>query len=111
MFSRTSTGKLISLSIYIFAFVVPSVIAQDDLGDDGYAYEYKSGPGQYNYDVEGYDSDGKYVYGNVDTQDRYVDGYITDENGDQVYFSGEWTGYGVIEGSDENGDWIQLEPE
>lgn len=73
-----------------------------------FKYEHKYGPGQYNYDVSGYGSLG-YIYGNVDTDGKDVEGYLYDENGDARYFRGEWSGYGVIEGYDEEGNWIELE--
>lgn len=73
-----------------------------------YKYEHKYGSGQYNYDVEGYSDEG-YVSGNVDTNGKYVDGYITDESGQEKYFDGEFTGYGSIEGYDEDGNYIELE--
>ncbi len=72
-----------------------------------YAYEYKYGDNQYNYDVEGY-SDGDYVSGNVDTNGKYISGYLTDENGDEKSFDGEWTSYGEIEGYDEDGNYVEL---
>ena len=60
------------------------------------------------YDVSGYGDDG-YVTGNIDAYGDSVDGYIYKENGSQVYFQGEWDGYGEIEGYDENGDYYHLE--
>ena len=64
----------------------------------------------YNYDVSG-DGDGGYYYGDIEANrgSRDVDGYLYDENGDSVYFSGEWTGKGEVEGYDESGNYIQLE--
>lgn len=99
-------GMRAALMLAISVVLAPSVTAQED---NEYAYEYKYGPGQYNYDVEGYDEDGNYLSGNVDTNDRYVDGYINDDEGNETYFSGEWVDYGVIEGYDGDGDWVQLE--
>lgn len=74
-----------------------------------YAYERKYGPGQYNYDVSGYDQDGGYVFGNVDTNDRHVEGYVFNDQGDEVYFQGEFFGRGEIEGYDEHGNYVYLE--
>ena len=69
-------------------------------------YAYTS---SYNYDVSGY-GDGGYVSGNIDASgDRYVDGYLTLDDGTQVSFDGEWTGKGEIEGYDENGNFYELE--
>lgn len=103
-FERLFAAIVILLSVA----AVPTAAAQED---SEYVYEYKYGPGQYNYDVEGFDEDGNYLSGNVDTNDRYVDGYIYDDEGNETYFSGEWVDYGVIEGYDEDGDWVQLEVE
>ena len=65
----------------------------------------------YNYDVSGYGDTG-YVTGNIDARgDRYVDGYITLEDGSEVYFDGEWIGKGEIEGYDEDGNYYELEVE
>jgi hypothetical protein len=62
------------------------------------------------YDVSGYGDSG-YAYGNIDTTSgsKYVDGYLDLENGSSVYFDGEFTGYGVVEGYDENGDFYELD--
>ena len=65
------------------------------------------------YDVSGYGSDG-YYYGEIETNssDLEVDGHLYDEDGNSVYFNGEWTGLGQeVEGYGENGDYIQLEVE
>lgn len=74
-----------------------------------YAYERKYGPGQYNYDVSGHDENGGYVFGNVDTNDRDVEGYVINEQGDEVYFQGEFVDRGEIEGYDEEGNYVYLE--
>ena len=67
----------------------------------------------YSYGVEGYNGDtDSYVYGEVEAwrDDRQVEGYIYDEeSGEERYFEGEWTGYGEIEGYDEDGNYIYLE--
>ena len=62
------------------------------------------------YDVSGYGDSGS-VSGNIDTSSgsKYVDGYLELEDGSQVYFDGEFTGNGVVEGYDENGDYYELE--
>lgn len=73
-------------------------------------YEHKYGTDQYNYDVEGYGDDG-YVHGNLDTDEKEVEGYIVKENGEEVYFEGEFTDYGEIEGYDEDGNYYELEVE
>lgn len=72
-------------------------------------YEAKYGEGEYSYDVSGYDSEGNYVSGNVDTDDKFVEGYVINEEGEEVYFEGEFVDQGEIEGYDENGNWVELE--
>jgi len=64
----------------------------------------------YKYDVSGYGDQG-YYYGEIDANrgSRDVDGYIYDENGEAKYFSGEWSGYGEVEGYDEDGNNIEME--
>jgi len=68
-----------------------------------------SGSSSYNYDVSGYGDTG-YTYGGVDA-DSYgdVDGYLYLEDGSEVYFDGEFTSKGEIEGYDENGNYYYLE--
>ena len=64
----------------------------------------------YNYSVSGYNEDtGKYVEGDVDTSGRDVSGYVVDENGKEKYFEGEFVSKGVIEGYDEDGNYVTLE--
>ena len=67
----------------------------------------------YEYEVEGYRDDGGYVYGEIEANrgEQEVEGYIYDEAGNEVYFEGEWTGYGEVEGYDDNGNYIVLETE
>ena len=61
---------------------------------------------RYNYDVSGYGDTG-YVTGNIDasSNSKSVSGYLYLENGDEVYFDGEFTGNGIVEGYDENGNY------
>lgn len=81
--------------------------------DDDYKYEYRtgySGNYNYNYDVEGYGDNG-YAYGNIDTSGKYGEGYIYDEDGNEIYVETEWTDYGVMEATDEEGNTYELEVE
>ena len=59
-----------------------------------------------NYDISGY-GDAGYVTGNIDASsgNKSVSGYLYLENGEEVYFDGEFTGNGVVEGYDENGNY------
>tara|TARA_B100000674_G_C37326370_1_gene683273 strand:+ start:103 stop:390 length:288 start_codon:yes stop_codon:yes gene_type:complete len=64
----------------------------------------------YTYSVNGYNEDtGKYVDGEVDTYGRDVSGYLVDEEGKEKYFEGEFVSKGVIEGYDEDGNYVTLE--
>ncbi len=66
----------------------------------------------YEYDVSGY-GDAGYVYGEIEAEkgSRDVEGYIYTEDGRELYFEGEWSGHGEIEGYDEDGNYIELEVE
>ncbi len=80
--------------------------------DNDYKYNYRTGSSGgygYNYDVEGYSDSGDYFYGNVDTQDKYGDGYIYDEEGNEVYVQTEWVDYGVMEAYDDYGNSYEFE--
>ena len=79
--------------------------------DSDYKYEYRtgySGNYGYNYDVSGYGDTG-FTYGNIDTSGKYGEGYLYDEDGNEVYVETEWTDYGVMEAYDENGNYYELE--
>ena len=78
---------------------------------DEFKYNYRtgySGSYNYNYDVEGYGSDG-YIYGNIDTSGKYGEGYIYDEYGNELWIETEWIDYGLMEAYDEYGNWYELE--
>jgi hypothetical protein len=64
----------------------------------------------YSYSASGYSSKG-YVYGDIDASrgSRDVDGYIYDSEGNAKYFNGEWVRNGVVEGYDEDGNYVELE--
>jgi hypothetical protein len=63
----------------------------------------------YDYDVSGYGGSG-YVSGQIETDgDGDAEGYLHLEDGSTVYFDGEFSGYGEVEGYDENGDYYNLE--
>jgi len=79
--------------------------------DAGNRYESRSGnsaPYSYNYDVSGYGDSGD-VYGNIDIQDKYGEGYIYNEDGEEVWVQVEWVDYGVLEAYDENDNFYELE--
>lgn len=79
----------------------------------GYKYNSRSGYSgdyEYNYDIEGYGGeDGGYYYGDIDISQDGGEGYIYDEDGNEVWIEGEWDGYGEIEAYDENGNYYELE--
>jgi len=63
----------------------------------------------YDYSVSGYGDTG-YVTGSISSySDGDVDGYLNLDDGSEVYFEGEFTGHGEIEGYDENGYYYSLE--
>lgn len=66
--------------------------------------------GHRSYSVTGY-CDGEYVSGSVDGYkgSRNVSGSLEYDSGQSVYFDGEWSGRGEIEGSDEFGNSCDLE--
>jgi hypothetical protein len=64
-----------------------------------------------NYNISGTGNNG-FVYGTIDTTyGRFVEGTLILEDGSNVWFDGEWTGNGMIDVFDENGNWYQLEVE
>ncbi|NJB86905.1 hypothetical protein GGR26_002682 [Lewinella marina] len=82
--------------------------------DSRYKYEHRTGRAgayNYNYDIEGYDEDGNYVYGNIDISGKNGHGYITTEDGNDLSIDIEWVDYGELEGYDENGTYYNLELE
>ncbi|MCR9062617.1 MAG: hypothetical protein NXI00_01560 [Cytophagales bacterium] len=95
-----------------------SLYEDEDLSESDYhtnsnfKYEYRTGESgnyNYNYDVDGYDGEGGYVHGNIDMQGKYGDGYIYDDEGNEKHLDLEWSGYGTLEGYDEDGEYYELE--
>lgn len=83
------------------------------IDDDSYKYNYRAGNSSnysYNYDVSGSGNNG-YTYGNIDTSGKYGEGYIYDEEGNEIYVETEWVDYGVMEATDEFGNTYELEVE
>lgn len=80
--------------------------------DTRYKYEYRTGNSgnyEYNYDISGSDENGNGVYGNINIQGKYGSGYIEDENGNEKYVDVEWIDYGVLEGTDEDGNSYEFD--
>ncbi len=73
--------------------------------------EYNTGYKEYEYDVSGYGSDGQYVTGKINAYKNNddVEGILIFEDGEIAAFNGKWIGNGLIKGSDENGDYYELE--
>lgn len=67
------------------------------------------GYNEYNYDVSGSDISGNSVNGNVDMQGKYGTGSIRNESGDDIEIDVEWTGKGTLEGTDDSGNYYDLE--
>lgn len=82
--------------------------------DDRFKYEFRTGEDGdyiYNYDVFGYDEEGRDVSGNIYISGKYGEGYIQDQDGNEKYVDVEWVDWGVLEGFDEEGTYYQLEVE
>lgn len=82
-----------------------------DKDEENVKYEYRTGNSgnyEYNYDVEGYDNNGDYVSGNVDISSNDGEGYISNDNGEDISITVEWSGYGEIEGTDDDGNTYNL---
>ncbi len=80
--------------------------------DPNYKYEFRTGESDdysYNYDINGYDSEGNFCEGNIDISGKYGSGYITDESGNEKYVDVEWVDWGVMEGIDEDGNTYEFE--
>lgn len=65
------------------------------------------------YYVEGYNELDTFVYGELEgnLNDAQVEGYLTDEEGSEVFFVGEWIGNGEFEGYDDDGIFYSLKLE
>lgn len=63
----------------------------------------------YNYAVSGYNSSGDYVYGEIEVDQSGGNGYIYNDEGDEVNIDVDWTGYGTLEGYDYEGNYYELE--
>ena len=82
---------------------------------DGRFYKYNSrayvnGKYEYNYDVEGFDNEGGEVVGNCDMHKKYGSCAIIKENGESVPVDAEWVSYGVINATDEDGNFYEIRP-
>ena len=66
----------------------------------------------YTYDVSGYSySSGSYLYGEIESTKgtRSVDGYLYDDEGNEIYVEGEWSGKGEAEVTDQDGNTYEIE--
>lgn len=63
----------------------------------------------YDYEVSGADESGNFVYGDVEVDQYGGDGYIYTEDGEGRHIDVDWTGYGELDGYDEEGNYYQLE--
>ena len=62
------------------------------------------------YSMDGYGDNG-YYYGDIESTSgsRDVEGYVYDEDGNEHYFEGEWSGHGEVEGYTDEGDYIYFD--
>lgn len=74
-------------------------------------YEYRTGtPGDYtyNYNVHGIDADGKETKGNITVDRKYGKGILTQSNGKKTPIHVEWSGYGQLLATDQEGKEFEL---
>lgn len=79
--------------------------------DTIHKYEHRTGESgdyQYNYDVSGIDENGNDVTGNIFVQDKYGEGILADDEGNKVEVQVEWTGYGKLKATDDEGHEYEL---
>ena len=64
----------------------------------------------HSYDVSGEDENGNELEGTIysDNGERNVSGELTDENGNEYEFDGQWDGHGQISGETEDGVSVDL---
>ncbi|CAM2955356.1 TPA: hypothetical protein I8Y85_002600 [Legionella pneumophila] len=64
----------------------------------------------YSYDVTGEDENGNELEGTIysNNGEQDVSGELTDENGNSVEFTGQWSGHGQISGETEDGVSVEL---
>lgn len=63
----------------------------------------------YSYDVSGTDDEGNYVDGSIEISGKYGSGTVEDDNGNEKSIDVEWTGNGTLGGTDEDGNFYELE--
>lgn len=117
---------LLTAVLFLFIYIIPlhySNYKSDSVDSNNFDIELKpaevneykyesrlgnSAPYSYNYEVSGYGDLG-YVYGNIDIQDKYGEGYIYTEDGEELWIEVEWADYGVLDAYDEYGNYYELE--
>ncbi|MGL2965885.1 hypothetical protein [Flavobacterium sp. XGLA_31] len=80
--------------------------------DSSYQYEYRTGTSgdyHYTYDISGTDSNGDSVHGTVTMDGKTGTGTITTMGGDEIDVEVEWTGKGILTGTDAEGNSYDLE--
>ena len=62
------------------------------------------------YYVEGYNDLDTFVFGELEgnLEDAQVEGFLTDEEGNEFFFIGDWIGNGEFEGYDDDGNFYTL---
>lgn len=80
--------------------------------DTTYKYENRvgvSGDYQYTYDVSGTNENGDAVTGTITVRDKYGEGTVTDEAGNEIDVEVEWIGKGILKATDDEGNEYELE--
>jgi hypothetical protein len=106
-----SKSVLSTIQTYPTPTYTPSSYGSSYHTDNDYKYNYRtgySGSYDYNYDVSGSGDNGD-VSGNIDTSGKYGDGYIYDENDNEIHVETEWIDNGVMEATDDDGNTYELE--
>lgn len=80
--------------------------------DAAYKYENRvgvSGDYQYTYDVSGANKNGDAVTGTITVRDKYGEGSVIDEEGNEIDVEVEWIGKGILKATDDDGNEYELE--
>ena len=115
LFSTLSCKKKVETKPQNFIPAEASDLTKEELKtiqtDTNYKYEYRTGSRgnyTYNYDVSGFDEQGKEVTGNVTMEEKYGFGTITTNNDEEIEVEVEWISYGELRATDQDGNQYEL---